>query len=79
MNNAELIDSILHQMGSGKVDPADFQRFIALQNQDARTGPEIGSKVPDFSLPDQNGRVRSLGELIGPQGMLLVFTRSADW
>ena len=44
-----------------------------------RTGPEIGQKVPDFTLTDQHGQNRSLNELMGPNGLLLVFSRSADW
>jgi peroxiredoxin len=39
----------------------------------------VGSKVPDFALEDQNGRRLTLHDLMGPKGMLLVFTRSADW
>ncbi|MGE0450462.1 MAG: redoxin domain-containing protein [Vicinamibacterales bacterium] len=42
-------------------------------------GPQVGSKVPDFSLPDQHGETRTLRSLMGPKGMLLVFYRSADW
>jgi len=33
-----------------------------------RTGPEIGEKVPEFTLPDQFGRNRSLHDLTGPNG-----------
>ncbi len=80
MNNPELINSILSKMGSGqKIDPAEFQRFVDLQNNDLKTGPAVGSRVPDFALPDQNGKQWTLHDLMGPKGMLLVFTRSADW
>ena len=80
MGSAELINGILRKMGSGeKIDPAEFQKFVDLQNQDVQTGPAVGSKVPDFALDDQNGQRRSLPDLTGPNGMLLVFTRSADW
>ena len=44
-----------------------------------RTGPAIGSIVPRFEAPDQNGRVQTLGSIAGPKGALLVFYRSADW
>jgi hypothetical protein len=44
-----------------------------------KTGPAIGSQVPDFEAPDQNGARHSLGSLMGPQGLMLVFFRSADW
>ncbi len=43
------------------------------------TGPEIGTKIPEFSLPDQTGQSRTLASLRGPQGLVLVFYRSADW
>ena len=42
-------------------------------------GPQVGARVPDFSLPDQGGQPRTLDSLMGPQGVVLVFFRSADW
>lgn len=42
-------------------------------------GPQVGTVVPSFSLPDQNGTVRTLQSIMGPQGLMLVFSRSADW
>lgn len=42
-------------------------------------GPQVGARVPDFSLPDQSGRIRTLASLMGPKGAMLVFSRSADW
>ena len=42
-------------------------------------GPQVGAKVPDFSLPDQRGQARTLSSLMGPKGLILVFNRSADW
>jgi hypothetical protein len=44
-----------------------------------KLGPQVGDKVPDFSLPDQHGRNRTLASLSGPKGLVLVFNRSADW
>jgi hypothetical protein len=80
MDSTELINSILSKMQTGgKIDPAEFKRFVDLQNNDLKTGPAVGSKVPDFAGPDQNGTQRALHDLMGPKGMLLVFTRSADW
>lgn len=47
---------------------------------DLRTvGPQVGAKVPSFTLPDQTGQARTLESLMGPKGMVLVFFRSADW
>ena len=45
----------------------------------ASLGPQVGEQVPTFSLPDQNGQVRTLESLLGPNGALLLFHRSADW
>lgn len=42
-------------------------------------GPQIGDKVPDFRLTDQRGEARTLASLVGPNGLVLVFSRSADW
>ena len=42
-------------------------------------GPQVGQPAIDFSLPDQQDRVRTLKSLAGPKGTMLVFFRSADW
>ena len=42
-------------------------------------GPQIGSKVPSFTLTDQTGQSRTLQSLMGPKGAILVFFRSAEW
>src|SRR5215203_5800374 len=42
-------------------------------------GPQVGAKLPEFSLPDQTGTVRTLQSLMGPKGLMLLFYRSADW
>jgi hypothetical protein len=42
-------------------------------------GPQVGARVPDFTLVDQHGHTRSLASLMGPKGLMLVFNRSADW
>jgi hypothetical protein len=60
-------------------DPKLWNQFVAAQNDDLKTGPRISEKVPNFSLPDQNGKQRSLHDLMGPNGLLLIFVRSADW
>ncbi len=45
----------------------------------AALGPQVGERVPAFSLPDQNGRVRTLESILGRNGAMLLFHRSADW
>jgi hypothetical protein len=44
-----------------------------------KLGPQAGTKVPDFTLSDQQGQPRTLRSVMGPKGALLVFFRSADW
>lgn len=43
------------------------------------SGPEIGERIPDFSAYDQNGNRVSLDDVMGPNGAMVVFHRSADW
>ena len=45
----------------------------------ASLGPQVGERVPAFSLPDQNGQVRDLESVLGPNGAFLLFFRSANW
>ena len=42
-------------------------------------GPQIGDRVPDFSLPDQYGAIQTLDGIMGSHGALILFHRSADW
>ena len=42
-------------------------------------GPQVGEKVPDFVLPDQHGTMQTLDSIMGEQGAMIVFHRSADW
>ena len=44
-----------------------------------RFGTQVGETVPDFELVDQAGRARSLASILGPNGAMLVFSRSAVW
>ena len=44
-----------------------------------KLGPQVGDRVPDFTLQDQDGRSRTLQSLMGRNGLMLVFYRSADW
>ena len=45
----------------------------------SKLGPQVGERVPDFSLKDQNGKTWTLPSIMGPKGAMLVFYRSADW
>jgi hypothetical protein len=78
---AAVLHDMVRRMGAGGVDITTdaWLKFVEAQNDGYQTGPEIGQKVPDFTLIDQHGQNRSLKELMGPNGLLLVFSRSADW
>ncbi len=45
----------------------------------SKLGPQVGDRVPDFSLRDQNGRAQTVQSIMGAKGVMLVFVRSADW
>ncbi len=65
---------------AGQPIPADLQaRHVNATNDGYATGPEPGARIPEFTLPDQHGAPRTLANLAGPSGLLLVFHRSADW
>ena len=55
-----------------KIDPVDEELGFS-------TGISVGETVPNFSLADQNGEVRALQDMVGPNGALLNFFRSASW
>ena len=41
-------------------------------------GPQIGERVPDFSLADQNDQIQTLASIMEANGAMLLFHRSAD-
>jgi peroxiredoxin len=43
------------------------------------TGPAVGEKIPLLEAVDQRGERQTFETLHGPNGLLLLFTRSADW
>jgi len=45
----------------------------------ARLGPQVGDRVPDFQLPDAQGHAWTRDSLMGPKGVMVVFSRSLDW
>lgn len=44
-----------------------------------KLGPQVGATVPPVSGTDQFGKAQTLASLSGPKGLMLVFSRSADW
>ena len=78
---ASVLHGMFRRLGAGGADITvdEWRDFVKAQNDDYRTGPAIGEKVPEFALGDQHGQTRTLNDLMGPNGLLLVFSRSADW
>ncbi len=64
------------------IAPAFAQNFLTDIPAGSRgmvSGPEVGERIPDFSAYDQNGNLVGLGDVMGPNGAMVVFHRSADW
>jgi hypothetical protein len=61
------------------VPPEVRARHLWATNGGYATGPDPGERIPEFALPDQSGAIRTLNDLAGPNGLFLVFHRSADW
>jgi len=60
--------------------PAEVrERHVWATNDGYATGPDPGERIPEFALPDESGAIRTLNDLAGPNGLFLVFHRSADW
>jgi hypothetical protein len=78
--NSEILTEVLKKLRGGeKIAPGEFQDFVKAQNDGATTGLKVGERIPAFALADQNGNQRKFRDLTGPAGLLLVFSRSADW
>ena len=52
---------------------------LAQQPKLETLGPHVGTRVQEFSGVDQFGKTHTLQSLLGPEGLMLVFYRSADW
>jgi peroxiredoxin len=54
--------------------------FFALGASAEDLGPPPGAKAPDIGTRlDQNGKPRTFGDLMGQNGLVLMFFRSAEW
>jgi hypothetical protein len=64
---------------SQPVYSTEFLTDIPTGSRGMVSGPEIGERIPDFEALDQNGDLVSLSDVMGPNGAMIVFVRSADW
>ena len=53
--------------------------FVVAEDPPPASGPEVGSRIPEFEARDQHGTLRRLANLSGPKGLMLLFHRTADW
>ena len=56
-----------------------FASVVLAAAQTPKTGPDVGQRIPDFSLRDQHGNLQTFDSLKGKNGLILTFVRSADW
>ena len=79
MRVAASLPLVLLALATGPA-PLTAQQPAAASQIDVTTlGPPVGSRLPAFSLPDQHGRQQTIESLMGRNGLMLVFSRSADW
>ena len=57
----------------------NFLKDIPAQSVGMVSGPEIGERIPDFEAYDQNENLVGLDDVMGPNGAMVIFHRSADW
>jgi hypothetical protein len=76
---ASLVVFLLSPLGAVPVSEAQDVRAAREKINVSKLGPQVGQRVPDFSLPDQTGRTQTLQSIMGARGAMLVFMRSADW
>ena len=59
--------------------PSAFSQGKGKPASDEQPGLKVGEKAPKFTLKDQEGKERSLVDLLKKGKVALVFYRSADW
>jgi len=80
MDSEEKYRGIIGRLRKGEVvEPAEFIDHFTIQDSETKTGPSIGAPFPDFRLPDSQGNLHSLADLLGTRGLLIVFVRSVSW
>ena len=77
---AAIMREFYRRRAAGEPIPPELRaKHVNATNDGYTTGPEPGQRIPDFTLPDQSGALKSLRDLTGENGLLLVFHRSAGW
>ena len=60
-------------------NPMDVLGARNAEAVDHPTGPEVGGRLPDITLPDQTGTLVNIDEARGEGRALVVFHRSLRW
>lgn len=63
---------------SAKVTPAHGSSQAAVPGYSSST-LKVGDRIPTFRVADQFGEERDFDNLKGPNGLVILFFRSADW
>ena len=78
--NDDTYRTFLNKVGTGAtISETEWLFHFDHQNTGARDGLAIGEDTPDFALVDHTGEQRTRADLMGAEGLLVVFARSADW
>ena len=59
--------------------PVSFPARRYPATEDFPTGPEVGERLPDFTLPNQDGEAINFHEDRGDSKAIVVFYRSVVW
>lgn len=51
----------------------------ASRHQSIPVGPDVGSDLPSLSIIDYSGEMKTLKDLSGNKGLVMILFRSADW
>lgn len=62
----------------GADDPPQLHPLPPM-SKNAKSGPSVGSRIPAFEAIDTQGKRQTFESLRGPKGLVLSFSRSADW
>ena len=78
---SEVLMSVIRKMGAGGagIEAPNGRNSSRRKMTGCAPVRQSAPKFPLLRCPDQSGRERSLHDLTGPNGLLLVFSRSADW
>ena len=78
---ADILHGVVRKFGGGGGDitSEEWGRSSPPRTTAIAPGRKSARGFPISRLPDQHGKTRTLKDLSGPNGLLLVFSRSADW